>query len=144
MAKIKPESVAPGSVLDPAMETLRSPRWLRRIALAIVLLGVFGLISSVPVFRAAWGDQPIERALPALYFYLTTMLWILGSGLVLGFLAEASRNGEVWSSAFARGVSNFLVAGGVLAGALMWANPASWVFLALAMAARWCARPPRS
>lgn len=142
MAKRKQEASGLSAELEPALATVRSPKWLRRIAMGMVLLGVFGLLSSIPVFRATWGDQPIQRALPALYFYLTTMIWIFGSGLILGFLAEAARNGETWSSAFARGISNFLVAGGVLAGALMWSNPASWVFLALALAARWCARPP--
>ncbi|MBK8804512.1 MAG: hypothetical protein IPN71_21105 [Fibrobacteres bacterium] len=144
MAKRKQEPAGVSAELEPALATVRSPRWLRRIALLLVLMGAFGLLSSIPVFRMLWGDQPIQRALPALYFYLTTMLWVLGSGLVLGFLAEAARNGETWSSAFARGVANLLVLGGVLAGALLWSNPASWVFLAVALAARWCARPPRN
>ncbi|HNY29983.1 MAG TPA: hypothetical protein PKO15_03765 [Fibrobacteria bacterium] len=142
MAKRKPSAPVVGEELETAMAVVRQPAWLRRLALGLVLMGVVGILGAVPMFRSSWADLPLQRALPALFHYLATMIWILGSGLVLGFLAEAARNGETWSGPFARGVANLLVAGGVLAGALMWANPASWTFLGLALAVRWCARPP--
>jgi hypothetical protein len=118
---------------------MRSASWLRRLALALALLGLFHLAMAWPVYRMLWKSLPLETALASLYGYLATGLWIAGSGLVLGFLAEAAKSGEEWSGPFARGVANLLVAGGVLGCALVWTDPVSWGLLLLALAARRCA-----
>ena len=118
---------------------MRSAPWLRRLALALVVLGLFRLAMAWPVYRALWKGLPLETALPALYGYLVTVLWITGSGMVLGFLAEAAKTGEEWSGPFARGVANMLLVGGALGCALVWTDPASWGLLLLALASRRCA-----
>ena len=122
---------------------MRSAAWLRRLALALALLGLFRLAMAWPVYRALWRGLPLETALASLYGYLITGLWIAGSGLVLGFLAEAAKGGEEWSGPFARGVANLLVAGGVLACAMVWTDPVSWGLLLLAMGIRRCAGTAR-
>lgn len=126
----------------PVLPTMRAPAWLRRVALAIALLGVVLFILAWPIFKLVWKPLPLETSLASLYLYLATSLWVTGSGFVLGFLAEASRAGETWSSPFARGVTGLLLVGGVLAGALMWSNPLAWIFCALTLAARWAASKP--
>ena len=118
---------------------MRSAPWLRRLALALALVGLFRLAMAWPVYRALWRGLPMETALTSLYGYLVTGLWIAGSGLVLGFLAEAGKSGEEWSGPFARGVANLLVAGGVLGCAMVWTDPVSWGLLVLSLAARRCA-----
>jgi len=118
---------------------MRSASWLRRFALALVLLGLFRLAMAWPVYRALWKGLPLETALASLYGYLVTGIWISGSGLVLGFLAEAAKSGEEWSGPFARGVSNLLIAGALLGCALVWTDPVSWGLLLLALASRRCA-----
>jgi hypothetical protein len=118
---------------------LKSAVWLRRIALAIVILGIVHILVAWPLWRLQWSALPLERALSSLYMYLGTGLWILASGFVLGFLAEAGKVGETWAEPFARGTANFLLVGGVLAGALMWSNPGAWALLVLSAAARACA-----
>lgn len=137
--KPRPEQISPE--LEGAMQTVRWPRILRLCALVMALLGVAVLLGSIPVLRYLWGELPAEKALPSLLFLLSTGLWIAGTGMVLGFLSEASSHGEVWAGPFARGVANLILAGGVLAGALWWSNPASWLLLALAIGARLAARP---
>lgn len=121
---------------------MNSPKWLRRIALPIVLLGVVHLMVAFPVWKLHYAPLPLETALSSLFMYLATGLWIMASGVVLGFLAEADKNGEEWAGPFARGVTNFLVAGGVLACALMWSNPAAWILGVLSVSARLFARKP--
>jgi hypothetical protein len=118
---------------------MRSAPWLRRIALGIAVLGLFRLAMAWPVYRALWRGLPPQTALVSLYGYLVTGLWIAGSGLVLGFLAEAAKSGEEWSGPFARGVSNLLVAGGALGCALVWTDPVSWILVVSALGARRCA-----
>lgn len=118
---------------------MRSAAWLRRFALVLALLGVFRFAMAWPVYRVLWKGLPLEIALASLYGYLVTGLWIAGSGLVLGFLAEAGKSGEDWSGPFARGVANLLVVGGALGCALVWTDPVSWALLVLALGARRCA-----
>ena len=118
---------------------MRSAPWLRRLALALALLGLLHLGLAWPAYRSLWRELPLETALASLYGWLVTGLWITGSGLVLGFLAEAAKSGEEWSGPFARGVANLLVAGSILGCALVWSDPVSWVLLLLALAARRCA-----
>ena len=121
---------------------MNSPKWLRRLALPIVLLGVVHLLAAWPVWRIHYAALPVQTALTCLFMYLSTGLWIVASGFVLGFLAEADRVGEEWAAPFARGVTNFLAVGGFLACALMWTNPAAWVLGVLSVSARVCARKP--
>ena len=118
---------------------MRSATWLRRLALALAVLGLFRLAMAWPVYRAIWKGLPLETSLVALYGYLVTGLWVSGSGLVLGFLAEAAKSGEEWSGPFARGVANLLVVGGVLGCAMVWTDPVSWILMVSALAARGCA-----
>lgn len=121
---------------------MKSPKWLRRIALPIVLLGAVHLMSAWPVWNVYYAPLPLDHALSSLFMFLGTGLWIMASGVVLGFLAEADKNGEEWAGSFARGVTNFLLVGGILACALMWSNPAAWILGVLSVAARLAARKP--
>lgn len=121
---------------------MRSPIWLRRLALPIVLLGVVHLLAAWPVWKLHYAPLPLDTALSCLWMFLAAGLWIAASGFVLGFLAEADKGGEEWAGPFARGVTNFLLAGGVLACALMWSNPAAWILGALSLGARLAARKP--
>lgn len=121
---------------------MKSPRWLRRTALPIALLGIVQILSAVPAWTVHFRHLPLEKGLASLFFFLCTGLWVLGSGFVLGFLAEADRIGEEWAAPFARGVTNFLLVGGILAMALMWSSPVSWILCVLSVAARLFARKP--
>jgi hypothetical protein len=121
---------------------VNSPLWLRRIALPLVLLGVVHLLAAWPMWSVHYAPLPLETGLTCLFMYLGTGLWIMASGVVLGFLAESDKNGEEWAGPFARGVTNFLAAGGILACALMWSNPVAWILGVLSVAARLAARKP--
>lgn len=121
---------------------MRSPKWLRRTALPLALLGAVHLLASWPAWAVHFAKLPLEQGLAALCMYVCTGLWIVGSGFVLGFLAEADRIGEEWAAPFARGVTNFLVVGGVMSLALMWSSPLAWFFCPLAVLARLFARKP--
>lgn len=119
---------------------MKSPKWLRRMALPIALLGVLHILAAWPVWKIALATLPLQTALAGLFLYLATGLWVVASGFVLGFLAEADRVGEEWAAPFARGVTNFLLAGAFLACALVWNNPIAWIFGFLALLARLFAR----
>lgn len=121
---------------------MRSPSWLRRVAMGLALLGAVHLLASWPAWTTEYSRQPLQQGLTSLWMFVAAGLWIFASGFVLGFLAEADKGGEEWAAPFARGVTNFLLAGGILACALMWANPAAWILGALSVAARLCVRKP--
>lgn len=121
---------------------MKSPVWLRRLALPIAMLGVAHIMVVWPVWKANFGTLPLKPALAALFLLLATGLWIVASGFVLGFLAEADKIGEDWAAPFARGVTNFLLVGGFLACALMWTTPFAWALGILSLLARFCARKP--
>lgn len=121
---------------------MRSPRWLRRTAIPIALLGIVQIASAAPAWSIHFRHQPLEQGLANLFFFVCTGLWILASGFVLGFLAEADRIGEEWAAPFARGVTNFLAVGGILGMALMWSNPMAWILCILSVVARLFARKP--
>jgi len=106
------------------------------------MLGIVHLLAAWPVWKMYYAPLPLETALSCLFMFLGTGLWIVASGVVLGFLAEADKVGDEWAGPFARGVTNFLLAGGVLACALMWSNPAAWILGVLSVAARLTARKP--
>jgi hypothetical protein len=120
---------------------MKSPAWLRRAAMGIVLWGLVHLLVSWPMFQQHWAKLSAEEAMISLYTFLATGLWMSGSGFVLGFLAEAGKDPEnIWPGPFARGVTNLLLVGATLQLALLWSNPASVIFFVLAASARWCAR----
>lgn len=121
---------------------MKSPVWLRRLALPIAMLGVAHVFAIWPVWKANFGSLPLKPALSALFLLLATGLWVIASGFVLGFLAEADKVGEDWAAPFARGVTNFLLLGGIVACALMWTNPFAWALGVLSLLARYCARKP--
>ncbi len=121
---------------------MKSPAWLRRLALAIAMLGVTHLVAVWPVWKSNFSALPLKPALAALFLLVATGLWVLASGFVLGFLAEADKIGEDWAAPFARGVTNFLLVGGIVACALMWTNPFAWALGILSLLARFCARKP--
>lgn len=121
---------------------MRSPSWLRRVALAIALLGIVHLLATWPVWSMYQSKLPLEEGLTNLFMFIGTGLWIVASGFVLGFLAEAAKGEEDWAGPFARGVTNFLALGGFLACAMMWSNPAAWALGILSAWARLCARKP--
>lgn len=121
---------------------MRSPSWLRRVAMGLALLGAVHLLAAWPAWKYDYSKFPLEQGLTNLWMFLAAGLWMFASGFVLGFLAEADKGGEEWAGPFARGVTNFLLVGGILACALMWANPAAWILGALSTAARLCARKP--
>ena len=121
---------------------IRSPAWLRRAAMGLVLLGALELFATIPVYRAQWKSLPLEQGLASLWMYLAASLWIAGSGMILGMLAESAKGEEPWAGTLARGVANFLLVGGILAPALMWTNPFAWITGALAALAWWASRQP--
>ena len=115
---------------------MRSPAWLRRAALGLVLLGLAHLLAVYPMYRTQWKAVPSEALLPLLWFYLATGVWVLGSGVLLGMLAESAKDPEaIWPGPLARGVATFLLAGSLLGPALMWTNPFAWILAALALGA---------
>lgn len=123
---------------------MRSPRWLRRWAFGLVLLGTLHLLVAWPLFRIHWAAMPDGKGLLSLYFYLATGLWIAGSGFALGFVAESGKDPDAfWPGPFARGIANFLVIGGLIGTALAWREPAAGVLLVLSTAARLSARAPK-
>ncbi len=115
---------------------MRSPAWLRRAALGLVLLGMAHLLAVYPMYRTQWKALPSEALLPLFWFYLATGVWVLGSGVLLGMLAESAKDPEaIWPGPLARGVATFLLVGSLLGPALMWTNPFAWILAALALGA---------
>lgn len=119
---------------------MKSPKGLKRISIAIALLGVVHLALSLVAWKANWKALPLEASLASLFMYIGTGLWIAGSGLLLGLLGESGTSDARWPGPLARGVSSLLLLGGLAAMALMWSDPESWLLLALASLARWFAR----
>jgi hypothetical protein len=122
---------------------IRSPAWLRRFAMGLVMLGVAQIVSTYPMLKTIWKPLPLETLLMSLWSHLAAGLWVAGSGMLLGMMSEASKDPEAsWPGPLARGVANVLVLGGILAPALMWSNPFAWILAVLAMAAWWATRVP--
>lgn len=121
---------------------VRSPAWLRRSAMGLVLLGAAHLLATIPVYRMEWRALPLESALANLWAHVASGLWIAGSGMILGMLAESAKREEMWAAPLARGVVNVLCVGGLLAPALMWNNPFAWIFAVLSVLAWWSSRLP--
>ena len=122
---------------------MRSPRTLRWSSIALALLGVVHLIPSFWVWKANWSSLPLEAGLGALFGYVATGLWILGSGVLLGLFSESAQTEARWPGPLARGVATLLIAGGILAMGLMWSQPESWILLVLSILSRWAANPLR-
>jgi hypothetical protein len=122
---------------------VRSPAWLRRCAMGLVLLGVAHLLAIYPVYKTQWKAVPSEAILPLFWTYIVAGLWVLGTGVLLGMLAESSKDVEaVWPGPLARGVASFLLLGGILAPAFMWANPFAWILAVLSVGAFLATRKP--
>lgn len=123
---------------------MKSPKGLKRISIAIALLGVVHLALSLVAWKANWKALPMEASLASLFMYLGTGLWIAGSGLLLGMLGESAGSEAKWPGPLARGVSSLLLLGGLAAMALMWSDPESWLLLTFACLARWFARKDKA
>lgn len=122
---------------------VRSAPWLRRAAMGLAMAGLAHLLSVYPVYKTQWKALPAEILLPVVWIYIAAGLWVLGSGILLGMLAESCKDPEAtWPGPLARGVSTFLALGGVLAPAFMWANPLAWIFAALSVGAFLASRKP--
>lgn len=122
---------------------IRSAAWLRRCAMGLVLLGVAHLLAVYPVYKTQWKAVPSEAILPLFWTYIVAGLWVLGSGVLLGMLAESSKDVEaLWPAPLARGVASFLALGGILAPAFMWANPFAWILAVLSLGAYLATRKP--
>jgi hypothetical protein len=119
---------------------MKSPKGLKRVSIAITLLGVLHLAMSLMVWKANWKGLPLEASLASLFMYVGTGLWIAGSGLLMGMMGAAGEADAHWPGPLARGTSSLLVLGGLAAMALMWSDPESWALLGLACLARWFAR----
>lgn len=119
---------------------MKSPQWLKRVSIAITLLGVLHLALSIMAWKAHWKGLPLESSLASLFMYIGTGLWISGSGLLMGLMGAAGENDAHWPGPLARGTSSLLVIGGLAAMALMWSDPESWALLLLGCLARWFAR----
>ncbi|MEN9306596.1 MAG: hypothetical protein RL173_528 [Fibrobacterota bacterium] len=120
---------------------IRSPAWLRRFAMGLVLLGAVHLLATFPVYRTQWSTLPLTSGLATIWMYVSAGLWVAGSGMLLGMLAESAKDPEaIWPGPLARGVANFLLVGGILAPALMWSNPIAWIVAVLALGAWWATR----
>ncbi|MEK7393426.1 MAG: hypothetical protein AAB214_12775 [Fibrobacterota bacterium] len=120
---------------------IRSAAWLRRFAMGLVMLGMAQIVSTYPMLKTVWKGLPLETLLMGLWSHLAAGLWVAGSGMLLGMMAEASKDPEVeWPGPLARGVANFLLAGGILAPALMWRNPFAWILAVLATGTWWASR----
>jgi hypothetical protein len=119
---------------------VKSPKGLKRVSIAITLLGVVHLALSLIVWKTHWKSLPLEISLASLFMYIGTGLWISGSGLLMGFMGAAGESDANWPGPLARGISTLLVIGGLAAVALMWSDPESWLLLPLALLARWFAR----
>jgi len=122
---------------------IRSAAWLRRAALGLAMLGLAHLLAVYPVYKTQWKALPAQMLLPMFWIYIAAGLWVLGSGVLLGMLAESSKDPDaLWPGPLARGVSFFLVLGGVLAPAFMWANPFAWILAVLSVGAFLASRKP--
>ena len=122
---------------------VRSAAWLRRAALGLAMLGLAQLLSVYPVYKTQWKALPAEMLLPILWIYIAAGLWVLGSGVLLGMLAESSKDEDaMWPGPLARGVSTFLALGGILAPAFMWTNPLAWILAVLSVGAFLASRKP--
>jgi len=122
---------------------VRSAAWLRRAALGLAMLGLAQLLSVYPVYKTQWKALPAEMLLPILWIYVAAGLWVLGSGVLLGMLAESSKDEDaMWPGPLARGVSTFLALGGILAPAFMWTNPLAWILAVLSVGAFLASRKP--
>lgn len=120
---------------------IRSPAWLRRAALGLVLLGMAHIVATYPLIVTQWKTLPSDLLLPTIWTHVAAGLWVTGSGILLGMLAESSKDPEsIWPGPLARGIVRFLVAGGILAAALMWSNPFGWILSALSLLCWWAAR----
>lgn len=119
---------------------MKSPKGLKRVSIAITLLGVVHLAMSLMVWKANWKTLPLDASLASLFMYVGTGLWIAGSGLLMGLMGAAGENDAHWPGPLARGTSTLLVIGGLTAMALMWSDPESWLLLGLGCLARWFAR----
>lgn len=120
---------------------IRSPAWLRRAAMGFVLLGAAHVVVAYPLFRTQWKGLPPDLLLPTIWTHVAAGLWVTGSGILLGMLAESSKDPEsMWPGPLARGIVNFLLAGGILAAALMWSNPFGWILSALSLLSWWASR----
>jgi len=122
---------------------VRSAAWLRRAALGLAMLGLAQLLSVYPVYKTQWKALPAEMLLPIVWIYIAAGLWVLGSGVLLGMLAESSKDEDaMWPGPLARGVSTFLALGGILAPAFMWTNPLAWILAVLSVGAFLASRKP--
>jgi hypothetical protein len=122
---------------------IRSAAWLRRAALGLAMLGLAQLLSVYPIYKTQWKALPAEMLLPILWIYIAAGLWVLGSGVLLGMLAESSKDEDaMWPGPLARGVSTFLALGGILAPAFMWTNPLAWILSVLSVGAFLASRKP--
>ena len=122
---------------------VRSAAWLRRAALGLAMLGLAQLLSVYPIYKTQWKALPAEMLLPILWIYVAAGLWVLGSGVLLGMLAESSKDEDaMWPGPLARGVSTFLALGGILAPAFMWTNPLAWILAVLSVGAFLASRKP--
>lgn len=120
---------------------IRSPAWLRRAALGLVLLGVAHVVATFPLYATQWKALAAEVLLPLIWTHVAAGFWVTGSGMLLGMLAESAKDPEsVWPGPLARGIVKFLLAGGFLAAALMWSNPFGWILSALSLLSWWAAR----
>ena len=120
---------------------IRSPAWLRRFALGLVMLGAAQILSTYPMLKTIWKPLPLETLLMGMWNHIAAGLWVAGSGMLLGMLAESAKDPEaVWPGPLARGVANVLLVGGLLAPALMWTNPFSGITAVLALGSWWATR----
>ena len=120
---------------------IKSPVWLRRVAMGFVLLGLAHLLAAYPMWKTQWRTLPLEPMLSTAWTFLAAGFWVMGSGILLGMLAESAKDPEaIWPGPLARGVANFLLVGGILAPALMWTNPFAWIMMALSVAGWWATR----
>jgi len=109
----------------------------------LAMLGLAQLLSVYPVYKTQWKALPAEMLLPILWIYVAAGLWVLGSGVLLGMLAESSKDEDaMWPGPLARGVSTFLALGGILAPAFMWTNPLAWILAVLSVGAFLASRKP--
>jgi hypothetical protein len=122
---------------------IRSAAWLRRAAFGLAMLGLAQMLAVYPLYKTQWKSLAAEVVLPLVWTYIAAGLWVLGSGVLLGMLAESSKDEEaLWPGPLARGVSTFLALGGVLAPAFMWTNPFAWILAVLSVGAFLASRKP--